>query len=88
MASVRAFQGDNGLTPDGSCGPLTWAKLQQREDDDDEDKPEEAPDGPQEPEEDTPGDSPLTVEERLTRLEEAVFGQEGGESDGLDPSGG
>ena len=27
MASVRAFQGDNGLTPDGICGPLTWAKL-------------------------------------------------------------
>ena len=88
MASVRAFQGDHGLTPDGICGPLTWAKLQQREDDDDEDKPEEAPDGPQEPEEDTPEDSPMTVEERLTRLEEAVFGQEGGESDGLDPSGG
>ena len=35
MASVRAFQGDHGLTPDGICGPLTWAKLQQREDDDD-----------------------------------------------------
>ena len=83
MASVRAFQGDNGLTPDGICGPLTWAKLQQREDDEpDEDKPVETPDGPQEPAEDTPEDSPLTVEERLTRLEEAVFGQEGGESDG------
>ena len=88
MASVRAFQGDHGLTPDGICGPLTWAKLQQREDDEDEDKPVEAPDGPQEPEEDSQGDSPLTVEERLTRLEEVVFGQEGGESDGLDPSGG
>lgn len=83
MAAVRAFQGDNGLTPDGICGPLTWAALQQREDDEpDEDKPVEAPDGPQEPEEDSPEDSPLTVEERLTRLEEAVFGQEGGESDG------
>lgn len=82
MASVRAFQSDNGLTPDGICGPLTWAKLQQREDDEDEDKPEEAPDGPQEPEEESSEDSPLTVEERLTRLEEAVFGQEGGESDG------
>lgn len=78
MASVRAFQSDNGLTPDGICGPLTWAKLQQREDDEpDEDKPVEAPDAPQEPEE-----YPLTVEERLTRLERAVFGEEGGESDG------
>jgi hypothetical protein len=88
MASVRAFQGDHGLTPDGICGPLTWAKLQQREDDEDEDKPEEAPEGPHDPDEESPEDSPLTVEERLTRLEEAVFGQEGGESDGLDPSGG
>lgn len=83
MAAVRAFQGNNGLTPDGICGPLTWAALQQREDDEpDEDKPVEAPDGPQEPEENPPADSPLTVEERLTRLEEAVFGEEGGESDG------
>ena len=81
MASVRAFQGDHGLTPDGICGPLTWAKLQQREDDEpDEDKLGE-------PDEDS-SDTPLTVEERLTRLEEAVFGQEGGESDGLDPSDG
>ena len=82
MAAVRAFQGDNGLTPDGICGPLTWAALQQREDDEpDEDKPVEAPDGPQEPDEES-SDSPRTVEERLTRLEEAVFGKEGGESDG------
>jgi hypothetical protein len=41
-----------------------------------DDEPEEVK--PEEPAE----DSPLTVEERLERLEEAVFGQEGGESDG------
>lgn len=27
LASVRAFQGDNGLTPDGVVGPKTWDKL-------------------------------------------------------------
>jgi len=25
--AVKAFQKDNGLTPDGICGPRTWAKL-------------------------------------------------------------
>lgn len=80
MASVRAFQGDNGLTPDGICGPLTWAALQQREDDEpDEDKPVEAPDGPQEPE-DTWGT--LTLEEKVEDLNERLKRQEGGESDG------
>ena len=87
LSAVRAFQHDHGLKPDGIAGPLTLNALRQTEDDEpdddeDEDKPEEAPEGPQEPEEESPGDSPLTVEERLTRLEEAVFGQEGGESDG------
>lgn len=80
MAAVRAFQGDNGLTPDGICGPLTWAALQQREDDEpDEDKPVEAPDGPQEPE-DTWGT--LTLEEKVEDLNERLKRQEGGESDG------
>lgn len=93
LSAVRAFQHDHGLKPDGIAGPLTLNALRQTEDDEpdddeDEDKPVEAPDEPQEPEEESPEDSPLTVEERLTRLEEAVFGQEGGESDGLDPSGG
>ena len=82
LSAVRAFQHDNGLTPDGIVGPMTLAALRKTEDDEPDDGPVEAPDAPQEDEEDNPADSPLTVEERLTRLEEAVFGQEGGESNG------
>lgn len=81
MSAVRAFQYDHGLKADGIAGPLTLNAMRQTEDDEDEDKPVEAPDGPQEPDEES-SDSPRTVEERLTRLEEAVFGKEGGESDG------
>lgn len=83
VSAVRAFQHDHGLKPDGIAGPLTLAALRGTEDDepddDGEDKPQE---GPQEPSEDSSATSPMTVEERLTRLERAVFGQEGGESDG------
>ena len=83
LAAVRAFQHDHGLNPDGIVGPLTWAALRSTEDDEDgEDKPTEAPEAPQEPGEDSSETAPLTYEERLTRLELAVFGQEGGESDG------
>jgi hypothetical protein len=80
MASVRAFQGDHGLTPDGICGPLTWAKLQQTEDDEpDEDKPVEAPDGPQEPSDRW---VTLSIEEKVEDLNERLKRQEGGESNG------
>jgi len=85
LSAVRAFQYDHGLKADGIAGPLTLNALRQTEDDepnDDEDKPAEAPDGPKEPDEDSSETPPLTVEERLTRLEQAVFGREGGESDG------
>jgi hypothetical protein len=44
--------------------------LQKTEDDEpDEDKP------------DTPPDSPLTLEQRVERLEKEVFGEEGGDTD-------
>jgi hypothetical protein len=73
-ASVRAFQSDHGLTPDGICGPLTWAALDASGTDDDE--------AEEKPTEDAPVEDSLTIEERIERLEKAVFGQEGGESDG------
>ena len=67
VTSVRAFQADHGLTADGIVGKKTWAKLDELEvEQDDEDKPTE---------------ELLTVEERLARLEAAVFGT-GGDSNG------
>ena len=67
VTSVRAFQADHGLTADGIVGKKTWAKLDELEvEQDDEDKPTE---------------ELLTVEERLARLEAAVFGT-GGETNG------
>lgn len=75
LASVRAYQGDNGLTPDGIVGPLTWAALAADRKPDENDEQEKPPD------EQSPSPA-LTFEQRLTRLERAVFGEEGGESDG------
>jgi len=69
LSAVRAFQHDHGLSPDGIIGAATWAELKAVE-----------PAEPSEPTEPKP--APLTVEERLARLEAAVFGAEGGESIG------
>ena len=85
LSAVRAFQSDKGLTPDGVVGKQTWAAVKAitgTDEVDGEDKPDEAPDEPQEPAEESTGTSPLTYEERLRRLELAVFGQEGGGSNG------
>ena len=80
LSAVRAFQSDHNLTPDGKVGKLTWAAIKALVDDDepDEDKLVEAPDEPQDAPEEVPDKIPLTTEERLRRLELAVFGQEGG----------
>lgn len=80
LSAVRAFQSDHNLTPDGKAGKLTWAAIKALVDDDepDEDKLVEAPDEPQDAPEEVPDKIPLTTEERLRRLELAVFGQEGG----------
>lgn len=84
LSAVRAFQHDHGLAPDGKVGKKTWAAIKSlaADDEPDEDKPAEAPDGAQDALEESPDKIPLTIEERLRRLELAVFGQEGGESNG------
>ena len=76
LSAVRAYQSDRNLTPDGIVGPLTWASLEMDgPNEGDAEGEEQAPDGPEDA-------SALTIEERLARLEQAVFGQGGGESDG------
>lgn len=80
---VKSFQGSNGLKVDGIVGPLTWAALQRTENDEDgEDKPVDDADEPSEPSDESSATNTLTIEERLTRLEQAVFGQEGDVSNG------
>lgn len=66
-AAVRAFQADRGLSPDGVAGKKTYAALRASAEQDEPDStPKPAPE--------------LTLEERIARLEKAVFG--GGEADG------
>lgn len=69
VTSVRAFQADHGLTADGIVGKQTWAELDKSEMDEDETTKKE------------PTGELLTVEQRLARLELAVFGA-GGETNG------
>lgn len=76
LSAVRAYQSDRNLTPDGIVGKQTWAALEMDgPNEGDAEGEEQAPDAP----EDTPT---LTIEERLARLEQAVFGQGGGYTDG------
>ena len=81
LSAVRAFQHDHGLDPDGKVGQKTWAVIKALvvDDETEEDKPTEAPDEPQES--DDQWDS-LTLEEKVEDLNKRLKLQEGGESDG------
>lgn len=74
LSAVRAFQSDNGLTPDGVAGPDTWKKALALIADI-EDKPTETPEAPQEPSD--PWGS-LTDGQKLDDLNERVKRLEGG----------
>ena len=84
-ASVRAFQGDHGLNPDGIVGPKTWEKLREAAlpDEDDEtaeDKPTTPPvEPPTDPEQDA-WDT-LSLEEKVENIHKRLLKVEGGESD-------
>lgn len=69
LTAVRAFQHDHGLTVDGIVGVKTWAALESQAKDD-------APgaEGGADEATDPVEDAPLTIEERVERLESAVFG--------------
>lgn len=69
---VREFQRAQGLAADGKVGAKTWAAIKGLADTDEPEEPVEDVEDP---------DEELTVEERLERLERAVFG-EGGEANG------
>lgn len=77
LSTVRAFQSDHNLTPDGKVGKLTWAAIKALVDDDepDEYKPEEVPDEPKEPEDTW---ATLSIEEKVENLNERLKRQEGG----------
>ena len=81
-ASVRALQGDNGLTPDGITGPKTWAKLEEllkampgSTGGVDPVAPEEPP---TDPEQDAWGT--LSITEKVELLHKRLLAVEGGES--------
>lgn len=83
-ASVRAFQGDNGLTPDGITGPLTWDKLEELL----RNMTIEAPDMPQEPtgpiDPAIPGEvwEKMSLEEKVEDLNKRLKAVEGGVTNG------
>ena len=83
-ASVRAFQADNGLSPDGIVGPMTWAKLREavlpdEDDETEEDKPAVTPVEPQEPSDRW---TSLSIVEKVENLHKRLRAVEGGEYNG------
>lgn len=82
LSAVRAFQHDNGLTPDGKVGQKTWAKIKALVTDDEpvEDKPEEAPEKTKKPTTNPEQDAweTLTLEEKVENLHKRLMRQEGG----------
>ena len=81
VSAVRAFQHDNGLTPDGKAGKLTMAAIKaiMEDDEDGEDKLEEAPVAPQEPADEWEN---LSIEEKVENLNERLKRREGENSNG------
>lgn len=82
-ASVRAFQHDNGLNPDGITGPLTWDKLEELLKAMPE-SPGVDPITPAEPPTDPEQDAwyTLSLEEKVENIHKRLLKVEGGESDG------
>jgi hypothetical protein len=81
VSAVRAFQYDHSLASDGVVGAKTWAAIKAVVDDDEpnEDKPVEAPDEPQEPED---AWGTLTDAQKLDDLNKRVKALEGREPNG------
>lgn len=85
LSAVRAFQHDNGLSPDGKVGPKTWPAVKAAYEDDEPTEDTEVDfDEIVGPESDPEQDAwnTLSIEEKVENLHKRVLTLEGGESNG------